>query len=289
MPDPTPPAAEGGSTTVQVDNKSATPPAYTPPAINMAEALPPEFRDKPYFKDKDFVGIIKEHANLQTLLGQRPTGIPKEDATDEEWGKFLGAIKPKSADEYALPDTDFSKAKGRSDEYVKSAKEILFNAGVPKRQAASIISGFESFLAKAGEGNEAKAKEAAVARETEFEGLLDKTYGTQKQAVLDRTKKLMSDSVAPEMRERVAAVLKDIPNEHLFALTAVLEGVHKKYIAEDNAPDTSGNAGGDSNSLQAEAESIMRSPAYSDFRNPGHDSAKQRVQELFGRIATMRK
>ena len=183
------PAGGGGTTTVQVDNKTDAAPAYTPPDIKMSEAIPPEFRDKPFFKDKTFVDVIKEHANLQTLLGQRPQGIPKEDANDEEWGKFLSAIKPKSADEYALPETDFSKAKGRSDEYVKSAKEILFNAGVPKRQAAAIISGFESFLAKAGDGQAAAAAQKAEAQAAEFEGLLDKTFGKDKAVVLERTKK----------------------------------------------------------------------------------------------------
>jgi len=33
----------------------------------------------------------------------------------------------------------------------------------------------------------------------------------------------------------------------------------------------------------------MKSKAYSDFREAGHDAARQRVKELFGKIAASKK
>jgi hypothetical protein len=291
MPDPTPapapaPAPTPDPATIKVDNTLPAP-AYTPPDIKMTEAIPPDLRDKSYFKDKSFVDVIKEHVNLQTLLGQRPAGVPKEDASAEDWTKFLSSLRPKTAEEYALPETDFSKAKGRSDDYVKTAKEILYNANVNKHQAAAILSGFETFLAKASVGQEAKTAEQIKVREVEFEGLLDKTYGSQKQVVIDRTKKLMTDSVDPAMKEKVAGVLKDISNETLFTLTAVLDGVYKKYIAEDSSPGGADNISGDAITWQAEAEKIMQSKEYQDFRMSGHDSARAKVQELFQKVAAV--
>jgi len=270
---------------VKVDNKT-NPPAYTPPEIDMATAVPPEFREKPYFKDKSFVDVMKEHDNLQTLLGKRPEGIPTKDSSEEDWSKFLTSLRPEKAEDYVLPETDYSKAKGRSEEYIKDVKEILYNADVNKRQAEKILTGFEAFLGKATTFNDSQSAEATKAREEEFEALLDKTYTGQKQVVIDRTKKLMTDSVDPGLKDKVAGVLKDIPNDTLFALTAVLDGVYKKHIAEDKPPEGGdGSSGGDVATLQAEAETIMKSKAYSDFREAGHDAARLRVRELFGNIA----
>lgn len=278
-----------GSVKIIVDNKSAPPPAYTPPDIKMAEAIPPEFRDKPFFKEKTFVDVIKEHVNLQTLLGQRPAGIPAETASDEEWGKFIGAIKPKSADEYVFPETEFSKAQKRSPEYEKSVREIMAEAGIPKRQFPKVVEGIEKFLFQAATAQAGKSEEQIKAREMEFEGLLDKIYAGDKPVVIDRTKKLMSEAVDPALKERVAGVLKDVSNETLFVLTAVLDGVYKKHIAEDNPPGGGDNVGGDAVAWQTEAESIMKSEVYKDFRNPGYDAAHQRVQELFQKVAASRK
>jgi hypothetical protein len=256
----------------------------------MTTALPPEFREDPAFKGKDFVSIIKEHANLQKLLGQRPTtGVPAETASDEEWGKFIDTLRPKDSREYEFPETDFSKAKQRTPEYEAAMRDILSEMGVSKKFAGKGIAKIEAFLAEGQKANEAAKVAADKARHDEFEGLLDKSFGKDKQLVLDRTKKLMAESVAPEMQEKVAAVLKDIPNDQLFVLTSVLNGLHAKYIAEDTPPGGNGNGTGDPSALQAEAEGIMKSDAYRDFRNPGHDAAKQKVQDLFAQVAALKK
>lgn len=284
-PQSDPPA--GDPPPVKIDNPDPNPPPpYTPPDIDMTKALPPEYREKPAFKGKGFVDLVKEHDNLQTLLGQRPAGIPKEDASDEEWGKFLGALKPKTADEYVLPDTDFSKATPRSPEYLKAMREIFYGADVNKRQAAKLTAGIEGVLAKAKEFQEKAKIEAAEKQAAEFEGMLDKTFGAQKQEVLDRTKKMMVEMVDPAMKETVGNALKDLPNSAMFALASILDGVHKKYIASDAPPGGDGsNVGGDPATWQAEAEKIMASETYRDWRKSGHDDAKKRVQELFGMVA----
>jgi len=287
FPDPTPPAGDSPGP-IKVDH-STPPPAYTPPDIKMAEALAPEFRDKPYFKDKDFVGIIKDHVNLQTLLGQRPTGMPKDDAPAEEWDKFLGSIRPKAVDEYTFPETDFSKAGKRNPGYEKALRDLAYESGVPKKYFEKFAAGVEKHLFGAEQLTETQKAEAAKARELEFEGLLDKTYSKDKQAVIDRTKKLMLESVDPAMKDQVGNVLKDVSNEVLFALTAVLDGVWKKHIAEDNSPSDKSTAGSDILSLESEAHNIMKSDAYKDFRVPGHEAAKEKVAELFKQIAALKK
>ena len=276
-----------GGTAVKIDNK-VDPAAYTPPELDMATALPPEYRDKPYFKEKSFVDIIKEHDNLQGLMGKRPAGIPKDDAPAEEWDKFIGATRPKSADEYVLPETEFSKAGKRNAGLEKAVRDMALEIGIPKRQFGKLVEKIEGHLAEAERFGGKQTEDQLKAKEVEFEGLLDKVYMKDKQIVLDRTKKLMVESVDPAHKDKVEGVLKDISNETLFALTAVLDGVYKKYIAEDRSPDGDINAGGDAASLETEARKIMMSPEYKDFRVAGHEEAKQKVQDLFQRIAAMK-
>lgn len=287
FPDPVDPAG-GNPPPVQVDH-STPPPAYTPPDIKMAEALPPEFRDKPYFKDKGFVDVIKDHVNLQTLLGTRPAGIPKDDAPAEEWDKFLGSLRPKSVDEYGFPETEFSKSGKRNPGYETALRTMANEVGIPKNRFPKFVEMVEQHLAGAEKINATQSEEGKKAREAEFEGLLDKTYAKDKQVVIDRTKKLMVESVDPALKDKVTTVLQDISNEALFALTAVLDGVHKKYISEDRSPLGGGNAGGDVAALEAEAHKIMASDVYKDFRIPGYDAAKQRVQDIFNQIAALKK
>jgi len=277
---------EGG--TVKIPN-SQDPPAYTPPDLNMAEALPPEHRDKPFFKDKSFGDVITEHVNLQSLMGQRPAGIPGDDASDEDWNKFLGAVKPKSVDEYGFPETDFSKAGKRNEGYETAIRTMANEVGVPKRQFGKFVELIEQHLTTADTAGTTQTADQKAARETEFEGLMDKAYPQNKQAVIDRTKKMMAESVAPEMKEKVSEVLKDMSNENLFALTAVLDGVYTKHIKEDTPPGDGDNVSGDATSLMTEMQKIQASPEYSDFRLPGHDAAKARVPELAKQIAALKK
>lgn len=263
--------------------------AYTPPTIDMATALPPEYRELPAFKGKDFVSLVKEHANLQTLIGQRPAGIPGENATDEDWGKFVGTMKPKDLAEYGFPETEYSKAQKRSPEYETAIREIMAEVGVPKKLFGKGVEKIEAFLMNGKKGADAIKAKADSDRNVEFDALLDTTYGKDKSTVTERAKSIMAEVVAPELKDKVTAVLKDIPNDVLFALTAVLNGVHAKYIAEDGPIGGGAPPAGDPSAMQAEAEAIMKSDAYRDWRNPGHEAAKQKAQSIFQKISAMKK
>jgi len=277
-----------GSTTVQVTTGDA-PPAYTPPTLDMATALPPEFRNEPYFKGKDFVSIVKEHANLQKLIGQRPAGIPGADAPDTEWTKLADTLRPKDLTAYQFPETEFSKANKRSPELEKAVREIMAEAGVPAKLFPKAAAKVDAFLAETAKTSDTKREEARVAREKEFDTLLASTYGDKRTEVTERAKALMVESVPAELKESVTKALSNISNDALFALTAVLNGIHSKYIAEDSRPGAFSPSGADAASLQSEAEAIMRSPEYQDFRSPGYEAARAKVQELFGQVAKARK
>jgi len=255
----------------------------------MATALPPEYRDKPYFKGKDFVSIVKDFDNAQKLIGSRPAGIPAENATPEEFEKFFSLLKPKDLAQYVLPETEFSKAGKRTPEYEKTVKEALSQAGIHPKQAEKLMSWYENQIAVGEKMRAEKAEAEKVSRETQFEALLDKTFGAEKQKTLDRVKGIMSEQAPAEHKEAISKALDGMSNEQLFAMTVVIDNIYKNYIAEDNPPGGGAPAGGDPASLQREAEETMKSAAYRDFRDPGHEQARAKVQQLFTRIAGLRK
>jgi hypothetical protein len=292
-PDPAGAAGGGGApggTTVQVDHQGGSgAPAYEPPKLDMATALPPEYRDKPYFKGKDFVSIVKEFDNAQKLIGSRPAGIPGENATPEEFGKFFDSLKPKDLAQYVLPETDFSKAGKRTPEYEKTVREAMSQAGIHPKQAEKLMSWYEQQIVTGEKMQAEKAAAEKVSRETQFEALLDKTFGADKQKTLDKVKGIMSEQAPAEHKEAIGKALDGMSNEQLFAMTVVINNIHKNYIEEDTPPGGGAPAGGDPASLQREAEETMRSAAYKDFRDPGHEAARAKVQQLFTRIAGLRK
>ena len=283
-----PPVGTPSSTTVTVPTGDA-PPAYTPPALDMATALPPEFRNEPYFKGKDFVSVIKEHANLQKLIGQRPAGIPGADAPDTEWTKLADTLRPKDLTAYQFPETEFSKSNKRTPELEKAVREIMAEAGVPAKLFPKAAAKVDAFLAESEKTAGTMREQAKTARDKEFDDLLASTYGDKRNEIIDRTKAMMIDSVPAELKDKVTKALGNISNDALFALTAVLNGIHSKYIAEDGRPGAAAASGADAASLQSEAEAIMRSPEYQDFRNPGYDAARTKVQGMFEQIAKARK
>jgi hypothetical protein len=78
-------------------------------------------------------------------------------------------------------------------------------------------------------------------------------------------------------------------NKRYPRLVGKVRAKASKYIAEDSRPGAFSPSGADAASLQAEAEAIMRSPEYQDFRSPGYEAARAKVQELFGQVAKARK
>ena len=277
--DPAGAGGGGGGTSHSVNNPAPAGEAYKAPELDMATAIPPEYREKPYFKNiKDFTGMVKEFDNLQTLMGKRPAGIPSDNASDAERDKFYSAFRPGKAEEYELPETEFSKKNGRTPDAVKKMQEVFHNAGLSKYQAGKLTEAYESMVA------DAQASEAAGRQklEQEFQTEFDKTFGDRGPEVQKTVKGLMDKFIPQHMKPYVA----NMPNEALLVLTATLNGVYEQYIKEDGTSFEGRRPGGaDVAELQQEARTLMQSEAYKDFRHAQHDATKTKVQELYRQIA----
>ena len=263
------------STSTQVDHTPAeTPPAYTPPEINMAEALPPEHRNKEYFKDITFEKMVNEFVGLQTKLGERPAvGVPNADATPEQLDAFYNSLRPANLDEYQIPETDFSKDKGRDETFQKSMKEVFYKAGVSQRQVNILTKEYDGLMAQMLEqGEEADKK---------FDEKITEVFKDNREQALTRAKDLMRENIPEEFKP----LLENIPNSALLLLTTTLNGVYDKYIKEDGVGTQASVATADPIALRAEAMKIMQSAEFKDFRNPGYDAAQDKVKQIYKQIA----
>jgi hypothetical protein len=273
------PADGGGTPPVKIDHQNPTPPpTYTPPEFKI-DMVPPEFRDKPYMKDvKDIPTLFKNYDGLQTQMGQRPpVGVPDANAKPEDVDKFYGTLRAKTAAEYKYEDVKGADGKpiARDTKVVEKINEAFLGADLSPRQAAKLLPKLEAMVGELG-------KEHSGAEDAAFEASVTKMFGDKTAEALKIAKDLMVAHIPAEFKDR----LEKLPNDALMFLTATLKGVHDKYIKEDsiNSP-----GGGGSNvneaELRAEAQGIMKSDAYKDFRHADHQKVQDRLNVIYNAIA----
>jgi hypothetical protein len=255
------------------------PPAYAPPEIDMATAIPPEHRNKEYFKDITFEKMTNEFVALQTKLGERPTvGVPGADAKTEDVEAFYNSLRPKEKGDYKFPETEYSKANGVNEEFQTSMRDVFHKAGVSQHQVNLLTAGYDGVLAAL------KAKEAVA--DQEFDDKITDTFGKDgREAALNISKNLMKENIPEDMKP----LLDKLPNSALLLLATTLNAVHKKYIAEDTLNGDPSPATGDPKALRAEAMLIYQSKEFRNAFDPGHEDAVKKYQELRDRIALLHK
>lgn len=267
-----------GSKKVEVEHQPPTPPEkYIPPEIDMTQAIPPEHRDKDYFKDLTFDRMVNEFVGLKSKLGERPpVGVPGADATPEQITTFYDALRPKDTKEYEFPETEFSKAHGRDEQFQTKMRDVFHKAGVSTYQAKVLTEGYDAVLAEfQQQGAEADQK---------FDDKITEIYGAEgRDKALKMAKDLMIENIPPDLKP----LLDNLPNHALLLLTTTLNSVHKKYVQEDTLDGGAKPGSADETSLRQQALDIMQSKAYKDFREPGHDEAEAKLQEIYAQIGAI--
>lgn len=275
-------AGGGDSVSAVVDhqNPQGGKPTYTAPTLDMKTAIPPALRDKPYMqKITSFEQLVTEFDNLQTFLGKRPGGIPAPTASAEEVQTFYSNLRPKEAKEYEIPETEYQKKYGKDDKFQEAMRGAFHEAGLSKHQAKVLAEKYDGILMQSRAAQETQR----AADDKKFDERLDQMFGGEKQKALDRAKNLMVESIPDDLKPLVA----NLPVDALLVLTTTLNKVHDKYIKEDSFGGGNNNAGGDAQSLRTQALEIMRSKEYRDFREPGHEAAKQKVVDIYKQIAAI--
>jgi len=246
-------------------------------------SVPEAYREKPYMKDIDSQDkLFQQFDNVQSLIGKKTVGIPTAESSEEDWGKFYNQMgRPEEASKYEFDKADIPEGLELNldgDEGLKEAKEMFHKAGLTDKQAKMIKSAYDKkFIEQYGKVMD-QQKVQLETMNNEFEGLLDTHFGDQKSAASARVNKLLSEHTPDAFKNHV----QSLDNKNLMLLTAVLDNVHKKYIAEEAVP-----PGGPAvpaqtiESMKEKAQGLMKSDAWKNPMDMQHDSTKKQVKELY--------
>ena len=266
-------AAPAQAAPAQAAPAAAAPAAAAPAAGTPAFSIPDSFKDKPYLKGIDTPEkLFSMLDGAQTLIGQRPAGIPAPDAPAEEWGKFYDALgRPKTSAEYQL---EIDPSVKPDEKVVGQIKDLFYKHGLTPAQAKGIQKDFDAMAI-------AVAKEKGIQlqqQNTDFDKLAGTVFGPTRDADLATAKQLIDTFAPPAMKGEIAKM----SNENLILMAGVLKGISAKYIKADGAPSSQSRGTGQSpDDLRAEGRKLMESDAWKNSMHLDHEKTKARVAELY--------
>jgi hypothetical protein len=122
------------------------------------------------FKSEDLVevprALVKSYVGQQALIGKDKIPLPGEKATDDDWNIVFDRLgRPKTADEYKLPELKSPEGFPVSEELTKSYRTWAHEAGLNPKQTATI---YQKFMeAQFGEYSNAMANKEKGAKDAE--------------------------------------------------------------------------------------------------------------------------
>lgn len=267
-----------GSVTVPITQDPPERNFSLPEGVEFDSLIPEEYRDKPYLKDvldkKDLKVVFDKLDGAQKLIGQRPGGIPKDDASQEEWDKFYQALgRPEKAEGYEF---EIAEDQPRDESFINNVKGIFHKYGLDSKRAKGLFSDVDALV------------QAAVGQQNEdFEKLGKEVFGKDRDKVLESSRKLI-EQYTPE---KLKGAVSKLSNENLMIMAGVLQGVKKDYIGEDPT-DTGGVSRGTVETvdeLRSKARKLMSKPGYSNSFATDHKEIRSEVDGIYKRIGELQK
>lgn len=268
--------------------------------------ITPELQEKEYFKnilksENPGAELVKQFDNVQQLIGKRPAGIPGDDASEEDIVKFYETIRPKVADDYDIKPLDVTAENKEVVEYinstldedsVKSAKQLAFESGIPKKAFDKFVSGWLQKQAAEGGTKYAEAIEQQKAQadwqkgqEAGFDELF-KQFGGDKAAAEEYGKR----AIAEHCPDFLKVKSHERSNESLAMIAAIAKSMHDKYEKPDSFnPNGATTGSGTYESLKAKLDEAMSNPRYFESNVvPGHDDwMEQNVHVITKQMAAL--
>jgi hypothetical protein len=238
--------------------------------FNFREHLAPEYKEK-YTEFKDVNSVFKSYDSLVTKMGSS-ISIPKEDAPKEEWEKFHQKLgRPESADKYEFQVPEYPNGIKPDENVLKGVKDILYQAGVPAKQAKQIAESYfnmeKGLVEKAIADNDKALKEAEASMKKEWGA----DYDSRLQSVNGFAERFADDN------DKEA--IKKYGNDPAFI--KMMYNLSKK-VGED----TNTNKGGDGASQSKEAlakrksEILKMDSPYWKPNDPAHEAVKAELRKI---------
>lgn len=246
----------------------------------LADIVPEEYKDKGYMsKIKDIPGLFKSFDSAQEMLGKRPAGIPHDDAGEETWNDFYKQLgRPDTAEGYdiKLPE-DLPEGLSQDNEQLSGFKEMAHKLGLTPKQVQALVDYDVERQTKAiGQYNEqSTASQKQV--EEEFNKLAAKAFGDRMDKVLDNGNALLKKYAPKEFAEKI----NSLDNTTLISLAAVLDGISRDYISEDQPLRGDAKPAQSQDEALTEARRLMQSEAYRNPIHVDHDLTRKKVESIY--------
>ena len=120
-------------------------------SIPFKNFVPSDIAEKDFMKKIDgFESLFKSFTGAQELLGKKPAySVPGADANDEEWGKFLSAIRAPKMEDYQFEENPNVPTELKATpEYQNEVRKMFHEAGLNPRQAKVLAKKWDEFQLK---------------------------------------------------------------------------------------------------------------------------------------------
>lgn len=244
-------------------------------------SLSPDLQSHPaitaYRKDNafDVAGLVKEHVNLQGLIGKKGIIPPGEKDAPEAWDRFYTALgRPEKPDGY-----EFQKPQGfdgYSDEFAGAYRAAAHANGLTAKQAAAMHDWFVKSTIDAEQAKGAQAAESGKALDTELRTKWGAAYDAKVAAGKRAAKAFAPADVLDKLEASIGSP----------ALMEMFANIGEK-MGEDGLVGT-GSGGVTLTPQQAQAEIAKmdaqmndpKGPAMDKF-HPEHEAWIRRREQLF--------
>jgi len=153
---------------------------------------------------------------------------------------------------------------------------MFLEAGLNQKQAAK-ISELSDKLAQ-----DLAANKSPEALDADFDKVSKEVFGERDEEVMKVGKALISENVPEALADKV----EGLSNDALLVLAGVLDNIQSKYISEDDLPrpQNTTTSALSKEDISAKASTIMKSEAWRNSFDPGHDAAVAEVNRLYSQL-----
>lgn len=230
------------------------------------------------FKGKGVADLVKSHVEAQKLIGGS-IRLPKPEATPEERAKFEGDIfnklgRPENAAGYKYEKLKVPEGVQWSDEHEGKFKEVAHSLGLTNNQLSGVMKWYGEYLNQASPAPDHAALQQA-GREALLKEFGSETIVNQKLALAQRLLVAHGDKALVDLVEQ-----SGIGNDPAFIKLMAKFG---SQAAEKGIINGEVKGAMNVDQIGQEIAALRGDPksAYNDEKNPGHDAAVQRMNELY--------
>lgn len=231
-------------------------------------SLPEDLRgNESLGKFKTTGDLVKSYLNMEKLIGRKTIGLPDENSSEEDWGKFFDRLgRPESPDKYQIRRAEGIPPELIDEKGTKAFLAVAHKAGLSQKQVAAL---FEEYDRQLGEGIKAKTSQEEAKKDAVLMELRN-LWGRDLQAKVERAEQTLG-IIDPENR---------IDREKLKNNVQVIQLLNQfsEKVLGDSLPKEQENGG--ITDIEDRITVLRNSPAFANEMHMDHDKVMTEYKML---------